>query len=37
MRVVVAEDSTLLREGLARLLTEAGLEVVGSCPNADDP
>jgi DNA-binding NarL/FixJ family response regulator len=36
MRVVVAEDSTLLREGLARLLTDAGLEVVGRCPNADD-
>jgi DNA-binding NarL/FixJ family response regulator len=36
MRVVVAEDSTLLREGLARLLAEAGLEVVGRCPNADD-
>jgi DNA-binding NarL/FixJ family response regulator len=33
---VVAEDSTLLREGLARLLTEAGLEVVGRCPNASD-
>jgi DNA-binding NarL/FixJ family response regulator len=36
MRVVVADDSTLLREGLARLLTEAGFEVVGRCPNADD-
>jgi DNA-binding NarL/FixJ family response regulator len=36
VRVVVADDSTLLREGIARLLAEAGLEVVGSCPNADD-
>ena len=36
MRVVVADDSTLLREGIARLLAEAGLEVVGSCANADD-
>ena len=29
MRIVIAEDSVLLREGLARLLTEAGFEVVG--------
>jgi DNA-binding NarL/FixJ family response regulator len=36
VRVVVAEDSTLLREGLARLLTEAGMEVVGRCANATD-
>ena len=36
MRVVVAEDSALLREGLARLLTETGFEVVGRCPNATD-
>ncbi len=28
MRVVIAEDSVLLREGLARLLGEAGFEVV---------
>ena len=28
MRVVVAEDSVLLREGIARLLEDAGLEVV---------
>ena len=27
MRVVIADDSALLREGLARLLTEAGVEV----------
>jgi DNA-binding NarL/FixJ family response regulator len=29
MRVVIAEDEALLREGLARLLADAGLEVVG--------
>ena len=29
MRVVLADDSLLLREGLARLLNEAGFEVVG--------
>lgn len=36
MRVVVAEDSVLLREGVARLLTEAGHEVVGQAGDADD-
>ena len=36
MRVVVADDSTLLREGLARLLTDVGMEVVGRCANATD-
>ncbi|MGW4462174.1 response regulator transcription factor [Micromonospora sp. NBC_01796] len=30
MRVILAEDSTLLREGLARLLVEEGHEVVAS-------
>ncbi|MBB5632353.1 DNA-binding NarL/FixJ family response regulator [Cryobacterium mesophilum] len=30
LRVVVADDSVLLREGLVRVLTEAGVEVVGS-------
>jgi DNA-binding NarL/FixJ family response regulator len=29
MRVVIADDEVLLREGLDRLLTEAGFEVVG--------
>ena len=29
MRVVIAEDSVLLREGVVRLLEEAGFEVVG--------
>ena len=36
MRVVVAEDSVLLREGLTQLLDNNGLEVVGSCESADD-
>ena len=30
MRVVIAEDSVLLREGLTRLLTEAGHEVAAA-------
>ena len=30
MRVVIAEDSVLLREGLGRLLEEGGFEVVAS-------
>jgi DNA-binding NarL/FixJ family response regulator len=29
IRVIIAEDSVLLREGIARLLTDAGFEVVG--------
>ena len=36
MRVVVADDSTLLREGLVRLLEEAGLEVVGQAGDAEE-
>ena len=36
MRVVIAEDSVLLCEGLERLLRENGLEVVGSSRTADD-
>jgi DNA-binding NarL/FixJ family response regulator/class 3 adenylate cyclase len=36
MRVVVAEDSVLLREGIARLLEDAGFEVVGQAGTADD-
>ncbi len=35
MRVVIAEDEALLREGLARLLQEAGVEVVGRAATAD--
>ncbi|MEV4627483.1 response regulator transcription factor [Micromonospora sp. NPDC049523] len=34
MRVILAEDSTLLREGLARLLVEEGHEVVASVGDA---
>jgi DNA-binding NarL/FixJ family response regulator len=30
MRVVIAEDSVLLREGLSRLLAEAGFDVVAA-------
>jgi DNA-binding NarL/FixJ family response regulator len=36
MRVVVADDSTLLREGVVRLLEEAGLEVVGQAADGED-
>ena len=36
MRVVLAEDSVLLREGIARILEEAGIEVVGQAGDADD-
>ena len=34
MRVVLADDSVLLREGLARLLTEAGCDVVAAVGDA---
>jgi DNA-binding NarL/FixJ family response regulator len=34
MRVVIADDSVLMREGLARLLSEAGLEIVGKAADA---
>ena len=34
MRVVIADDETLLREGLERLLSEAGVEVVGKAGTA---
>src|SRR5262249_52605101 len=36
LRAVIADDSTLLREGLARLLEEAGVEVVGQARDADE-
>ena len=35
MRVVIADDSGLLRQALASLLTEAGVEVVGTAADAD--
>jgi DNA-binding NarL/FixJ family response regulator len=35
MRIVIAEDSVLLREGLTKLLSEGGFEVVAAVPDAD--
>lgn len=35
LRVVVVDDSVLLREGLVRVLDEAGVEVVGSFGDGD--
>jgi DNA-binding NarL/FixJ family response regulator len=34
VRIVIAEDSTLLRDGLTRMLSDQGHEVVGSVPDA---
>jgi DNA-binding NarL/FixJ family response regulator len=34
-RIVLAEDSVLLREGLVRLLSDAGFEVVEAVPDAE--
>jgi DNA-binding NarL/FixJ family response regulator len=36
MRVVIADDAVILREGAARLLEEAGFDVVGQAGDADD-
>jgi len=36
VRVVIAEDSVLLREGLTRLLAEAGHDVVAAAGQAED-
>ena len=36
MRIVVADDAVILREGLARLLTEAGFEVAGLAGDAEE-
>jgi DNA-binding NarL/FixJ family response regulator len=36
VRVVIAEDSTLLREGLTRLLAEAGHEVLAAAGEAEE-
>jgi DNA-binding NarL/FixJ family response regulator len=36
VRVVIADDSVLLREGVVRLLEEAGFEVVGQAGDAED-
>ncbi len=35
MRVAIAEDGVLLREGLVQLLAARGFEVVGSCDTAE--
>ncbi|HZR48082.1 MAG TPA: response regulator transcription factor [Streptosporangiaceae bacterium] len=35
MRVVIAEDSVLLREGLIRLLTDEGIEVAGTAGDGE--
>jgi class 3 adenylate cyclase/CheY-like chemotaxis protein len=36
LRVVLADDSVLLREGIALVLEHAGFEIVGQSDNADD-
>ena len=36
VRVAIAEDAVLLREGLRRLLAEAGFEVVGAARDGDE-
>jgi DNA-binding NarL/FixJ family response regulator len=36
VRVAITEDSVLLREGLARLLSDAGFDVVARCGDADE-
>jgi DNA-binding NarL/FixJ family response regulator len=36
MRVAIAEDSVLLREGLVRLLDDEGFDVVAQCEDGDD-
>ena len=36
MRAVIADDEMLLREGLARLLADSGVDVVGTAGTADE-
>jgi DNA-binding NarL/FixJ family response regulator len=36
VQVAIAEDSVLLREGIARLLTDEGFEVVACCGDAEE-
>ena len=36
LRLILADDSMLLREGIARLLTESGFEIVGQAGGADE-
>jgi len=35
VRVVIADDSALIREGIARLLGEVGIEVLDTVPDGD--
>ena len=35
MRIVIAEDMALMREGLARLLADQGFDVVGQCEDVE--
>ena len=36
MRILVAEDAPLLREGIAQVLTRAGMDVIAQAADADD-
>jgi len=36
LRIVIGEDEVLLREGIARILTDAGMDVVARSGDADD-
>lgn len=36
MRIVIADDQVLLREGIARLLEDAGCEIVGQAGDGED-
>jgi DNA-binding NarL/FixJ family response regulator len=36
VRLVIADDEMLLREGLARLLADAGFEIAGRCGDANE-
>jgi DNA-binding NarL/FixJ family response regulator len=36
MRVAIAEDSVLLREGIASLLSDGGFDVIAQCETADE-
>jgi DNA-binding NarL/FixJ family response regulator len=36
LRIVIADDAALVRDGVARLLADLGLQVVGTAANGDD-
>jgi len=36
VRVAIAEDSVLLREGVSRVLTDAGIDVIDTCETAEE-